>query len=294
MGRHLRILVLVLLVAACANPPSAGRPVGTPAPPSVACLDDLARTRCDGAAQAAIEAVAPSGWTPTQIWIATGFFCPNENCLFDPNQNFPMPEAPSGGQWVANAEIAFAETDKQAGLHIATVAGALVPVLIGYRVPLLTWCSGNCPSAAATDGNYKLELTLPHLTWKSSDTISGSADLALTDSIATTIYGSGAGLIVFAFDEVGGTRHSGWAMTADCRSLALDPATPLNVALFKSGGVTDSGSAGDFQRSFFADSRIRLPAGTWDITAVATFSDGALCSGQNHTINATLRIIVGG
>jgi hypothetical protein len=110
-----------------------------------ACLGGVAQATCDEAISVALAAVASSGWTPAHIWVNSGFFCPSQDCLFDPAQNFPYPLPPDGGQWVANVEIAFAGTDQHAGLHIAQVGSKLVPVLIGYRVPLPGWCSGTCP-----------------------------------------------------------------------------------------------------------------------------------------------------
>jgi hypothetical protein len=78
-----------------------------------------------------------------------------------------------------------------------------------------------------------------------------------------------------------------------CVVYPLDPATPTNVAIYKSGGIIGTEPDADFLRSFFADPQIHLPAGTWDSTAIASFSEGA-CSGANRTIKATLRIQVSG
>ena len=247
---------------------------------------------CDRAASVALKAVAPSGWKASQIWIDSGQFCPTEDCLFDPSQNFPYPNPPSGGQWVANAEIAFTATDEHAGLNIADVGGTLVPVLIGYRVPLLTWCSGGCPSSVSTQGNYKLELVLPRLTWNVGDPISGTAILSLTDSQPTKVTGA-AELIAFAFDEVGGIRHVGVGWDQSCVQYPLDPATPASVALYKSGAFQGNEPDADFLRTFFADPEIHLPAGTWDITAIASFSEGD-CGAPTHTIQATVRIHITG
>jgi hypothetical protein len=116
---------------------------------------------------------------------------------------------------VANAEIAFAATKEHAGLHFAAVGATLVPVLIGYRVPLPDWCSGTCPSSEATDGRFRLELVLPRLTWSADEAITGMAILSYGGDAATAPYGSGSGLVAFSFDEVGGVRHAGYAMTAD-------------------------------------------------------------------------------
>jgi hypothetical protein len=255
------------------------------------CIGGLAQATCDGAARAALASVAPSGWTPTWVWIDSGQFCPRQDCLFDPSQNFPYPEPPSGGQWVGNAEIAFAGTDQHAGLNVAEVAGAFVPVLIGYRVPLLTWCSGGCPSSASTDGAYRLELVLPRLSWNVGDPISGTAILSLTGSLPTKVYGSGE-LIAFTFDEVGGNRRAGPLWDLSCTTHALDPASPMTTALYKSGSSDTSQPDVDFLRAFFADPQIHLPAGTWDITAIADLNAGAGCSGARHMIQATVRIRV--
>ena len=256
------------------------------------CLGGLAQATCDEAARVARAAVAPSGWTPTWVWIDSGQLCPTQDCLFDPSQNYPYPEPPSGGKWVANTEVAFAGTGQHAGLNIATVGGTITPVLIGYRVPLLAWCSGGCPSSLSTEGVYKLELVLPHLSWKVGEPISGTAILSVTNSLPTKVAGA-AELIAFAFDEVGGTRHVAPAWDQSCVQYPLDPATPRTVALGKSGVIEGTEPDVDFLRSFFADPQIHLPAGTWDVTAIASFSEGG-CGAPTHTIEATVRIHVTG
>ena len=150
------------------------------------------------------------------------------------------------------------------------------------------------PSTTADDGPLRLELVLPHLDWKPADTITGSAILSFAGNAPTMLSGSGGGLIVFDYHEVGGNRYVDGVMTADCRPYPLDPATPINVSLFKSGAASGSEPDADFLRSFFADPQIHLPVGTWDVTAVATFYDGPGCSGRTHRMTATVRIAVAG
>ena len=265
-----------------------------PTSAAVDCLGGVPPATCEQVLPVVLTAVAPTTWTPTHVWINSGFLCPAEDCLFDPNQNFPYPMPPDGGQWVANAEIAFAGTDKHAGVQIAQVGSSLVPVLIGYRTPLLDWCSGSCPSTVTTDGQFRLELVMPHQDWKTTDTISGTAILDRHVTVPTTIYGSGMGLIGFEYDEVGGNHHVLGVMTADCRPYPLDPATPINAGLSKSGAVGDNEPDAAFLDSFLADPQIHLPAGIWDITAIATFMDGDACSGSTHSMKATVRITVEG
>ena len=264
------------------------------AAPSVECLGGLPSTMCVGAARSALDAVAASGRRATHVWINSGVLCPWADCLFDPNANFPAAPPPSSGAWVGSVEIAFAGTDEHAGLTLARVGDRLVATLIAYKVPPLDWCSGTCPTAATTDGRFRLDLVLPHLDWRPGDVISGSAILSLLDGPATTLYGSGHDLIVFSYDEVGGDRHSGYVSTADCGPHPIDVANPINRPLAKSGGaITGSEPEAAWLRSFLADPQIELPAGTWDITAIATFSDGEACTGSWHTMKVTQRITDG-
>lgn len=314
MGRSVVAVVLTMFLASCASSPNTATPGPTVAPrtapatatalassaatplpgtsglPTEGCIGGLSPATCDEATQVALAAVASSGWTPTAVWIDSGQFCPAEDCLFDPSQNFPYPDPPSGGQWIANAEIAFAGTDQHAGLNIAMVGGAMAPVLIGYRVPLPGWCSGGCPSSVAIDGSYRLELVLPRLTWNAGDPISGTAILSLTDGQPAKVAGAAA-LIGFAYDEVGGVRHVAPIWDQSCVLYPLDPATPQSVALDKSGAVQGNEPDADFLRTFLADPEIHLPAGTWDISAIASFSETG-CAGPNKTMTATVRIHV--
>ncbi len=239
-----------------------------------------------------LEAVAPSGWTPTNVWISSGTLCPAADCLFDPNVSFPQPTPPEGGQWIGSAEVAFAETDRHAGLNLATVGTRLVAVLIGYRVPLLTWCSGACPTESTEDGPFSFELVMPRLTWHATDPISGTAILGFDGEAPTTIYGAGAGIIGFSYIEVSGDREVDWTTAAGCVAHPLDPATPISVDLSKPPVSPGSGPDADWVRTFLADPEIRLPAGTWDITAATAFSEAPDCSEGTHAIQVTQRITV--
>ena len=260
--------------------------------PSVACLGGLPSAMCAEAAHAALAAVAASGRSATHVWINSGALCPWVECLFDPSANFPAQPPPSSGAWVGSVEIAFADTDEHAGLNLAQVGDRLVATLIGYKVPALDWCSGTCPTSATTDGRFRLELVLPHVDWRVGVPIAGSAILSLLDGPATTLYGSGHDLIVFSYDEVGGERRSGVGSTADCIPHPIDVANPISLPLAKSGGVSGSEPDAAWLRSFLADPQIELPAGIWDITAIATFSDGTACAGPWYTMQAMQRITV--
>src|SRR5262249_50532522 len=113
-GKNRRIgmtlAIFGLLLAGCLNTPSPS-PLPSVAP-IVDCLGGLDQATCDSALLVALAAVKPSGFTPTHIWFSSGNLCPAESVMFKPGIPCPYPEPPASGTWVANAEVAFAETDK--------------------------------------------------------------------------------------------------------------------------------------------------------------------------------------
>lgn len=177
MRRTLGIAIIVLvLVAGCAASTSSGPFAATPSaatpsastgpgptspPPASASSSpaassspevicgDIDPSLCPPVVDAALAAVSSATRTPVRVWVQSGFFCPRADCVFDPNQNFPMPVPPAGGTWVASVEVGFAGMPQHAGLHVAKVGSKMVAVVIGFRVPLPGWCSGPCGSPAS-------------------------------------------------------------------------------------------------------------------------------------------------
>jgi hypothetical protein len=151
--------------------------------------------------------------------------------------------------------------------------------------------------AAEADGLFRLQLALPGLAWRAGRAITSTATLSYAGAAPTSVDGSGSGPIVFSYAEVGGTRRVDPVWTADCAPHPLGPAAPITADLSKSGAVGGTEPDADLLRSFLlADPGVvRLPAGTWDITALATFSEAAGCSGAGqHDMTATVRVTVGG
>jgi hypothetical protein len=155
---------------------------------------------------------------------------------------------------------------------------------------------GSSPGAAATahaeatDGSFRLAFDLPRATWQAGEPITGRARLEV-EAGGADLGGSGSGLVGFEFREVGGHRQMGPAWTSDCRQYRLGPGAPLISGITKSGGFPGEDPDAAFYRSFFADPMLRLPPGTWEITAVAEFSEG-LCDGAPHSLRAPILVTI--
>ena len=143
-----------------------------------------------------------------------------------------------------------------------------------------------------TQGRYQLVFELSRSDWRTTDSITGLATLSLLGSGGEDFGASGQGPIGFGFDEVGGSRHIGPVWTADCRYDRLVAGQPRTSQITKSGGFTAEDPNVAFYRSFFADPLVHLPAGDWTITAVASFVEGAGCSGASYTLNAAVQVHV--
>ncbi len=176
------------------------------------------------------------------------------------------------------------------------IASALLLVVLGA-------CSASAPSptaapsaggaqAADLQAPYLLTLELPSATWKANQPITGRATLALAQGAGMDLGGSGGGLVYFEYVSVDGVHHVEGAMTADCRAYRLVPGAPMTAPLSHSGGFYPEQPDFEFNRAFLTAPDVRLPAGDWKITAVASFVEGEGCSGASRTIRATVTIHV--
>jgi hypothetical protein len=149
------------------------------------------------------------------------------------------------------------------------------------------------PQTASTiDGRFEVRFTIDRTTLKPADAISGTAELWLKAGGSGVISGS-SDLFSFEFVEIGGQQRTvAPVLSADCSPHQLGTDKPLTSKLVKSGSPDAAGTNADFVRQFLQGDTINLPAGTWDVTAVAGFVDGRACSGLTHKVRSTVRITV--
>lgn len=176
-----------------------------------------------------------------------------------------------------------------------TVASPTVPPSTATAAPSATEPLGSPTPATGTaeevEGRFRLTFVLPRTTLSPDEAIEGEAVLALVDDELADLGVAGNGPIEFIFMEVGGSREMGPAWDTVCDSARLTAASPIVRSIRKSGGYSDDQPNAEFYRAFFADPLVRLPAGDWDITAVAEFMDGRDCAtADQHSMRATVRV----
>lgn len=140
-------------------------------------------------------------------------------------------------------------------------------------------------------GPFQLVFELPKDTWRTNEAIIGLATLSLVEGSEVDLSGGGGGLLRgFEFTEVNGTRHVEPVWTTECGRYRLEPGKPISSSITKSGGFISDQPEADFYREFFKDPAVRLPAGDWTITAIASFTEGLDCRGPSHTLRATILV----
>jgi hypothetical protein len=150
------------------------------------------------------------------------------------------------------------------------------------------------PTQATVDaGRFQLTFEVARTTARPGDEIKGVATLRLRDGGPGALSGSGTGLLGFSFHEVGGAGRSlDPVFTADCVPYRISIDKPIVSPIVRSGGYSGEEPDADFKRSMLEGSALRLPAGTWNITAAAGFVDGANCEGQSQSIAVTVQVEV--
>lgn len=146
--------------------------------------------------------------------------------------------------------------------------------------------------ATDVEGPFELSFVLPRSNWRSGESIEGEARLWLTNERAAKLYGSGGGLLAFAFREVDGARNVGPVMQGDCAPHPIGPAAPIVSPIVKSGAWSDTDPHADFVRAFLEGPEVRLPAGVWDIVVTAQFDDGDTCTAAPLSLEASVRVRV--
>jgi hypothetical protein len=173
---------------------------------------------------------------------------------------------------------------------LALVLVLLVSACGGGATPLGT---PDPASATTTQGRFALAFTIERSTVHPSDTVVGAATLTLLTPGGASVTGS-SDMVTFEFAEVGGAgRDVVPAAPSDCALHFVTSSGGVVTPIAKSGAVVDGPNA-DWYRQFLQDPLVHLPAGDWDVTAIATFVDGRGCSGAPYDLRATVRVHVTG
>jgi hypothetical protein len=106
------------------------------------------------------------------------------------------------------------------------------------------------------------------------------------------IGGSAGGVMAFEYVSADGLHDVRPVLDLACRAYRLVAGVPMVEKLGHSGGFSPDQPDFDFLSAFLTAPDVRLPAGDWKITAIASFVEASDCSGADRTIPATVTVHV--
>jgi hypothetical protein len=150
----------------------------------------------------------------------------------------------------------------------------------------------NPPAAAqARNGDIVLTLSSPKTTWTTDEAIEIAATINYVGELAEVDLHGGGGPIVFSLRQLsGGDAVLGGGQDLPCLTYPVKRNDPLEFPFAKSGAVDDSRP---FDRAFFDDPVLRLPAGRWEVVAWLQYGIGE-CDDLNMEVSIELEVVAEG
>jgi hypothetical protein len=190
----------------------------------------------------------------------------------DPTLTLPI------GTWRITVNMDFAVGECGIG-HVLQVSNNIEVVAATSVGPVVD---------VAQDSAFRLELTTPRRTYRSTEAIEPVATVTFLGPVAETSIHHGGSIVGFDIEEVDGPRTLYGGMTAVCATSTIRADAPLTFRYSKSGSI-----GGVFDQAWFDDPVLHLPVGTWRIhvyTTIATDdgpapSDGSFsCGTRGHSL----------
>jgi hypothetical protein len=188
------------------------------------------------------------------------------------------------GTWriVAGINVALGDCAADAEQHQLTVEN-VITVTADADDPVV---------ATAEDANIRLTLTTPHGTYRPNEAIESVATVTYLGPLDSESLFHATSPILFHVEEVGGNRMMDVSTDLPCLDTTFDRGASAAYPFRKSGAVSAPGvpSTG-FDRAWYDDPILRLPAGTWRIRAELDVTTGD-CGGEQHRLAAENTVTV--
>jgi hypothetical protein len=145
-------------------------------------------------------------------------------------------------------------------------------------------------SATESNAKFTLTVTVPQGVVTTTTVITPLAELGYIGPEASVTIYHGAPRTYWRIQEIGGPRVMSGLVDTICANSTLAKGTTSTQPFVKSGQISDDPATG-FDRAWFQDSMLKLPAGTWAISAVFDAYLGG-CGLEHHLLKATVEIEV--
>lgn len=202
----------------------------------------------------------------------------------------PVLRLPEGTwQIIAYLDVHVGGCDGEGERHQLTVENVVRVVERDAAIPTPSASPDRPVIATAEDASFRLTLTTPRATYSSEDVIEPVASVTYLGPQATETMFHAAYPIGFQIEEVGGERLMGGGMDQPCLRTELAKGEAAVIPFGKAGSPDDPRQG--FDRAWYEDPVLRLPAGRWRIIAYFDASLGD-CGGEPHQLTVENTILV--
>jgi hypothetical protein len=147
------------------------------------------------------------------------------------------------------------------------------------------------PAAEVVRDAFRLTIAVSSATYRVDEPIEVRTVLAYAGPAPSIeVGGSGSGLVGFSLQQLDGPIAVDAAGTSDCAPWTLKRGDNL-IPFQKSGGYSADDPQADFFARYLNDPQLRLPAGTWRITALASLARPG-CDGGGVNLSAAVDVTV--
>ncbi|HEX7949792.1 MAG TPA: hypothetical protein VF494_05545 [Candidatus Limnocylindrales bacterium] len=147
-----------------------------------------------------------------------------------------------------------------------------------------------------TKGSFSLSMTLDHNRYRAGQPIRLTTTLLYSGPEAKVVLWTNSSPGVVGFDVVqqGGPLSMLGGGTSDCVSESVTKGQAQAVVFSKIGGWSNDDRYAAFYEGYYKDPQLRLPAGTWQISAKSGFTTGGTDCGMGEPadLRATAEIVV--
>lgn len=176
---------------------------------------------------------------------------------------------------------------KYGSWSVVSYKGRLAYVFSKYLVEKSSGTPQKEVKASAENGTLKLELIVDKGTYKANEPIQVRAILKnISSRSSVDVYGT-KHLVYFPI--TGGNFNGEYPTTLELAKTTIKKGTPIEYKFVKVGCVSPDADE-DFAKAYFADSKLRLPAGTYEIEAEMRYSPSL--SSPARTLRASVTITV--
>lgn len=218
----------------------------------------------------------------------------------DLSYHYVVPFDRAGPSLIAGTDVDMADDYELAKAVLDRIMASMELDLVVADVPTIPQeptgppISGDPVRDEDSDGSFRLTLEADQDRYRAGQEIVVMATLTYLGPADSVVArgSSHPGLIGFAVESEDPSIRISPAFTTDCGPHEMERGAAVEYPFAKSGGYSPDEPLAPFYEAYFDSPGLRLPAGTWTISAGGGWYTGSDCGDELHSLSASVTVIV--